>query len=68
MIGYAEAGRRLAVQQQTKQPVVIRHSDNMPQPSQFFLQEQVFSWSYSSFLEELSVWYLLPLLDARLRI
>ena len=54
----------LAVEQPTRQPVV-RHSDNMPQPSQLSLEEQVFSWSYSSFLQELSVWYFLPPSDAK---
>ena len=49
----------LAVEQPARQPVV-RHSNNMPQPSQLSLEEQVFSRSYSSFLEELSVWYFLP--------
>jgi len=43
---------------------VVRHSNNMPQPSQLTLEEQVFSRSYSSFLEELSVWYFLPPSDA----
>jgi len=37
----------------------------MSQPSQLFLEEQVFSRSYSSFLEELSVWYFLPSSDAK---
>jgi len=37
----------------------------MPQPSQLFLEEQVFSRSYSSFLEELGVWYFLPPSDAK---
>ena len=54
----------LAVEQPPRQPVV-RHSDNMPQPSQLFLEEQVFSRSYSSFLEELSLWYFLPPSDAK---
>ena len=36
----------------------------MPQPSQLSLEEQVFSRSYSSFLEELNVWYFLPPSDA----
>ena len=40
----------LATEQPTRQPVV-RHSDNMPQPSQLSLEQQVFSRSYSSFLE-----------------
>ena len=49
----------LAVEQPTRQPVV-RHSDNMLQPTQLPLEEQVFSWSYSSFLEQLRsiVWWL----------
>jgi len=54
----------LVVEQPTRQPVV-RHSDNMPKPSQLSLEEQVFSRSYSSFLEELSVWYYLPPSDAK---
>jgi len=54
----------LAVEQPTRQPVV-RHSDNMPQPSQLSLEEQVFSRRYSSFLEELSVWYFLPPSDVK---
>jgi len=37
----------------------------MSQPSQLSLEEQMFSRSYSSFLEELSVWYFLPLSDAK---
>ena len=37
----------------------------MPQPSQLSLKEQVFSRSYSGFLEELSVWYFLPPSDAK---
>jgi len=37
----------------------------MSQPSQLSLEEQVFSRSYSSFLEELSVWRFLPLSDAK---
>ena len=36
----------------------------MPQPSQLSLEEQVFSRSYSNFLEELIVWYFLPPSDA----
>jgi len=54
----------LTVEQPTRQPVV-RHSDNMPQPSQLPLEEQVFSRSYSSFLKELSVWYFLPPSNAK---
>jgi len=54
----------LAVEQLTRQ-LVVRHFDNMPQPSALFLEEQVFSWSYSSFLEKLSVWYFLPPSDAK---
>jgi len=37
----------------------------MPQPPQLFLEKQVFSRSYSSFLEELSVWYFVPPSDAK---
>ena len=37
----------------------------MPQPSQLSLEEQVFSRSYSSFLEELSVRYFLQPSDAK---
>ena len=54
----------LAIEQPTRQPVV-RHSDNMSQPTQLSLEEQVFSWSYPSFLKELSVWNFLPPSDAK---
>jgi len=64
MINWMLYHSELAVEQPTRQPVV-RHSDNMPQPSQLFLEQQVFSRSYSSFLEELSVWYFLPPSDAK---
>jgi len=38
MLSYSE----LAIEQPMS---VVRHSDNMLQPSQLFLEEQVFSWS-----------------------